>query len=117
LALLGNERASACMRSNAELCCVLAFAGNQHYPPSWVEATTSLDQVVIGSATPVGASQWSFCRTGSRASCPAPGDILDPSRQAEGEGGPTGCSGSFRLSASADRRREPLHPGPISTPS
>ena len=46
---------------------MLDFAGNQHYPPSWVEASTSLDQVVIGSATPVGASQWGLCRTGSRA--------------------------------------------------
>jgi len=69
---------------------------NQHYPPSWVEATTSLDQVVFGSATPVGASQWSFCRTGGRASRPAPGDIPDPSRQAKGEGGPPGCNGSRR---------------------
>src|SRR5262245_52639118 len=52
----------------AELCCVLDFCGKtQHYPPSWVEALTSLDQVVIGSATPVGASQWGFFRFGSRA--------------------------------------------------
>jgi hypothetical protein len=42
----------------------------QHYPPSWVEATTSLDQVVSGSATPAGASQWDSCRTGSRAFAP-----------------------------------------------
>ena len=45
------------LSSIAELCCVLDFAGNQHYPPSWVEARTSLGQVVNGSATPVGASQ------------------------------------------------------------
>jgi hypothetical protein len=42
----------------------------QHYPPSWVEANTSLDQVVSGSATPASASQWNSCRTGSRASAP-----------------------------------------------
>jgi hypothetical protein len=53
--------------SLAELCCVLEIAGSQHYPPSWVEAPNSLGQVVIGSATPVGASQWGFCRCGSRA--------------------------------------------------
>ena len=53
-----------------ELCCVLEHAGNQHYPPSWVEASTLLGQVVTGSATPVSASQWSLCRTGSRASAP-----------------------------------------------
>jgi hypothetical protein len=45
------------LRNLAELCCVLDIAGSQHYPPSWVEATNSLGQVVIGSATPVGASQ------------------------------------------------------------
>ena len=42
----------------------------QHYPPSWVEAISSLDQVVSGSATPVSASQWNSCRTGSRAFAP-----------------------------------------------
>ena len=60
----------------AELCCVLEIAGSQHYPPSWVEASILLELVVIGSATPVGASQWSFCRTGSRTLCPAPGDFF-----------------------------------------
>jgi len=42
----------------------------QHYPPSWVEASTSLGRVVSGSATPASASQWSSCRTGSRAFAP-----------------------------------------------
>ena len=42
----------------------------QHYPPSWVEATNSPGQVVSGSATPAGASQWNSCRTGSRAFAP-----------------------------------------------
>ena len=54
------------------------FAGNRHYPPSWVEAANSPGQVVIGSATPVSASQWSFCRTGGRASARPPG-IQPPS--------------------------------------
>jgi len=49
----GSERDE----KTVELCCVLDFAGNQHYPPSWVEASNSLDQVVTGSATPVSASQ------------------------------------------------------------
>src|SRR5262249_37825738 len=62
-----RRRLGQTLRSIAELCCVLEFAGSQHYPPSWVEALTSLGQVVIGSATPVGASQWGFCRCGSRA--------------------------------------------------
>jgi hypothetical protein len=52
--------------------------GNRHYPPSWVEALNSLDQVVIGSATPVGASQWGLCGTGSRALRSAPGDTPEP---------------------------------------
>ena len=49
------------------------FAGNRHYPPSWVEAANSPGPVVIGSATPVSASQWSFCRTGGRATARPPG--------------------------------------------
>jgi len=59
----------------AELCCVLDFAGNQHCPPSWVEALNSLDQVVIGSATPVGASQWGFFGSGAEPLCSAPADF------------------------------------------
>jgi hypothetical protein len=58
--LIGQEFASgpkSRRRDTVELCCVLGFAGNQHYPPSWVEASNSLDQVVTGSATPVRASQ------------------------------------------------------------
>jgi len=47
----------AALLKSVELCCVLDIAGNQHYPPSWVEAENSLDQVVTGSATPVRASQ------------------------------------------------------------
>lgn len=42
----------------------------RRYPPSWVEATILLGQVVYGSATPASASQWSLCLTESRASVP-----------------------------------------------
>ena len=77
------------MDRRAALICIAELSacrltGCRHYPPSWVEALPSLGSVVIGSATPVGASQWSFCRTGSRALCPAPGDFLDP-RQKRGQ--------------------------------
>jgi hypothetical protein len=55
-----------------ELCCVLDLRENRHCPPSWVEASNSLDQVVTGSATPGRASQWSFVgpEAGPRARLP-----------------------------------------------
>ncbi len=55
----------------------------QHYPPSWVEAITSLGQVVSGSATPVSASQWNSCRTGSRAFVPGSRGYNRPVRNRE----------------------------------
>src|ERR1700722_11076909 len=52
-----------------------------------------LDQVVTGSATPAGASQWSFCRTGSRASVPGSrGTTSEPGRR-----DPSRRPGSFFL--------------------
>jgi hypothetical protein len=44
-------------KETAELYCVQAFAGILHCPLRWIEAPTSLESVVIGSATPGGASR------------------------------------------------------------
>src|SRR5207244_3540829 len=52
--------------SRALLCAGL-LRENPALPTLLGRGATSLDQVVIGSATPVGASQWGFFRFGSRA--------------------------------------------------
>jgi len=44
-------------KQSFELCCVLDLREASTALPSWVEATILPDQVVTGSATPVGASQ------------------------------------------------------------
>jgi hypothetical protein len=69
--------------ATAEFRCVLGLREYQHYPPSWVEATTSPGQVVTGSATPAGASQWNSCRTGSRAFAPGSRGYTRPVRDQE----------------------------------
>jgi hypothetical protein len=58
----------------AELCCVLDIAGNQHYPPSWVEAPISLGQVVMGRPLQRELRSGAYVGPGAGPSCPAPGD-------------------------------------------
>jgi hypothetical protein len=52
------------------------IAGNQHYPPSWVEASTLLGQVVLGRPLQQELRSGAYVGPGAGPLRPAPGDSL-----------------------------------------
>lgn len=64
------------------LACVVGLREPVTARPPGQERSTFWVHVATGSAAPESASQVSFCRTGSRVSNPAPGDISQAARTA-----------------------------------